>query len=128
MQQDLTSWEGASNTAPRMESGGAPVIALTAPAGISFASSKAIISYAASNIDTVAQQHLQWVAGQRCSVNAGKGISLFAHADGLRAIAHHGKLLLQSQHDDTDINAGKSALLERDAMHLAGIEMFNNKD
>ena len=24
--------------------------------------------------------------------------------------------------------AGKSALLERDAMHLAGIEVFNNKD
>ncbi len=86
-------------------------IAVTAPAGISFASSKAIISYAASNIDTVAQQHLQWVAGQRCSVNAGKGISLFAHADGLRAIAHHGKLLLQSQHDDTDINAGNNLKL-----------------
>lgn len=111
LQQDLKSWEGASNTAPRMEPGGAPVIALTAPAGISFASSKAIISYAASNIDTVAQQHLQWVAGQRCSVNAGKGISLFAHADGLRAIAHHGKLLLQSQHDDTNINAGKNLKL-----------------
>lgn len=111
LQQDLKSWEGASNTEPRMEPGGAPVIAVTAPAGISFASSKAIISYAASNIDTVAQQHLQWVAGQRCSVNAGKGISLFAHADGLRAIAHHGKLLLQSQHDDTDINAGKNLKL-----------------
>ena len=51
------------------------------------------------------------MAGQRCSVNAGKGISLFAHADGLRAIAHHGKLLLQSQHDDTDINAGKNLKL-----------------
>ena len=111
LQQDLKSWEGASNTAPRAEPGGAPLIAVTAPAGISFASSKAIISYAAGNIDSVAQQHLQWVAGQRCSVNAGKGISLFAHADGLRAIAHHGKLLLQSQHDDTDINAGKNLKL-----------------
>ena len=29
----------------------------------------------------------------------------------LRAIAHHGKLLLQSQHDDTDINAGKNLKL-----------------
>ncbi|MGK5025470.1 type VI secretion system Vgr family protein [Janthinobacterium sp. RB2R34] len=111
LQQDLKSWEGASNTEPRTPPGGAPLIAVSAPAGISFASSKAIISYAASNIDTVAQQHLQWVAGQRCSVNAGKGISLFAHADGLRAIAHHGKLLLQSQHDDTDINAGKNLKL-----------------
>ncbi|OBV39398.1 type VI secretion system Vgr family protein [Janthinobacterium psychrotolerans] len=111
LQQSLKSWEGASNTEPRAEPGGEPVIAITAPAGISFASSKAIISYAASNIDTVAQQHLQWVAGLGCSVNAGKGISLFAHADGLRAIAHHGKLLLQSQHDDTDINAGKNLKL-----------------
>ncbi|MBB5606789.1 MULTISPECIES: type VI secretion system Vgr family protein [unclassified Janthinobacterium] len=111
LQQSLKSWEGGSNTEPRAEPGGAPVIAVTAPAGISFASSKAIISYAAGSIDTVAQQHWQAVAGQRYSVNAGKGISLFAHADGIRAIAHHGKFLLQSQHDDMDLNAGKSLKL-----------------
>ena len=121
LQKSLKSWEGASNTEPRAEPGGAAAIAVTAPAGISFASSKAIVSYAASNIDTVAQQHLQAVAGQRYSVNAGKGISLFSHADGIRAIAHHGKFLLQSQHDDTEINAGKSLKLTASEGKLTGM-------
>ena len=111
-QDDLKSsfeqWENGSNTAPKGENGGAPVIGITAPAGIGFATSQAIVSYAASNIDTVAQQHLQLTAGQRFNLNAGKGISLFSHHDGITAIAHNGKLLLQSQHDDTEINAAKN--------------------
>jgi type VI secretion system secreted protein VgrG len=47
----------------------------------------------------VAQQHLQLSAAQRCNVNGGKGISLFAHQDGIVQVAHFGKFLLQSQHD-----------------------------
>ena len=121
LQHSLKGWEGGSNTEPRAEPGGAAAIAVTAPAGISFASSKAIISYAVSNIDTVAQQHLQAVAGQRYSVNAGKGISLFSHADGIRAIAHHGKFLLQSQHDDMDLNAAKNLKLTASEGKLTGM-------
>ncbi|UVW28777.1 type VI secretion system Vgr family protein [Massilia sp. H6] len=101
-------WEGGSNTAPTAAEPGEPVIGITSPAGIGFASSKAIVSYSARNIDTVAQQHLQMTAGQRLSMNAGKGISLFAQNGGLTGIAHFGKLLLQSQHDDTDINSAKN--------------------
>ena len=104
----FTHWENGSNTAPGAAGGGAPVIGITAPGGISFATSQAIVSYAATSIDTVAQQHLQMTAGQRFNLNAGKGISLFAHHDGISAIAHNGKLLLQSQHDDTEINAAKN--------------------
>ena len=69
------------------------------------------MSYSASNVDTVAQQHLQLTAGQRFAVNAGKGISLFAQHGGLHAIAHHGKLLLQSQHDDTAIDSAQNMSL-----------------
>lgn len=98
-------WEAGSNTDPTTQPPAEPVIAITAPAGMGFASSKAVVTYAGSNIDTVAQQHLQMTAGQRFTLNAGKGISLFSHHDGLSAIAHHGKLLLQSQHDDTIVNA-----------------------
>lgn len=104
-------WEDGSNTVPKASEPREPVIALTSPAGIGFASTKAIVSYSASNIDTVAQQHLQLTAGQRFAVNAGKGISLFAHAGGLNAIAHNGRLLLQSQHDDTAINSAKDMQL-----------------
>jgi type VI secretion system secreted protein VgrG len=101
------NWEDGSNTAPETAEPREPVIAMTSPAGIGFASSKAIVSYSASNVDTTAQQHLQLTAGQRFMVNAGNGISFFARGGGLSAIAHNGKLLMQSQHDDIGINSAK---------------------
>jgi type VI secretion system secreted protein VgrG len=104
-------WEDGSNTAPEATEPREPVIGITSPAGISFASSKAIVSYSARNIDTVAQQHLQLAAGQRFAVNAGKGVSFFAQHGGLNAIAHFGKLVLQSQHDDTAIDSARNMQL-----------------
>lgn len=105
------TWEDGSNTVPDAAERGEPVIGITSPAGIGFASTKTIVSYSARNIDTVAQQHLQLTAGQRFNLNAGKGISLFAQNGGFTGIAHTGKLLLQSQHDDTDINSAKNLTL-----------------
>jgi type VI secretion system secreted protein VgrG len=81
---------------------------VTSPAGIGFASSKAIVSYSASNVETAAQHNLQLTAGQRFAVNAGDGVSLFARSGGLSAIAHTGKLLLQSQQDDLAVNSAKN--------------------
>jgi type VI secretion system secreted protein VgrG len=104
-------WEEGSNTAPEAAEPREPVIGITSPAGIGFASSKAIVSYSARNIDTVAQQHLQLAAGQRFAVNAGKGVSFFAQHGGLNAIAHFGKLVLQSQHDDTAIDSARNMQL-----------------
>ena len=107
----FTGWEDGSNTKPEAAQPGEPVIAVTSPAGIGFASSKAVVSYAGTNVDTAAQQHMQLTAGQRFSVNAGKGLSLFAHHGGLHAIAHNGKLLMQSQHDDTAIESAQNMQL-----------------
>lgn len=91
--------------------GAAPSIAVGAPAGISYATPAAIVSYGGANVDTVAGRCLQLAAGSAVNVQAGKGISLFAQDGGLRAIAHHGKLLLQSQHGDMDINASGALTL-----------------
>lgn len=107
----FTGWEDGSNTKPEAASPGEPVIAVTSPAGIGFASSKAVVTYAGTNVDTASQQHMQLTAGQRFSVNAGKGLSLFAHHGGLHAIAHNGKLLMQSQHDDTAIESAQNMQL-----------------
>jgi len=106
-QAAIKQWDAGSNTAPAGAGGGAAAIGVTTPAGISFATSKTIVSYAAVNIDTVAQQHLQMTAGQRFNVNAGKGVSLFAQQAGLTAIANYGKVLIQSQHDSTQIDSAK---------------------
>jgi type VI secretion system secreted protein VgrG len=91
-------------------SGGAP-IAVSAPAGISYATPAAIVSYGGANVDTVAGRSLQLAAGSAVNVQAGRGISLFAQDGGLRAIAHHGKLLLQSQHGEMDVNASGALTL-----------------
>jgi len=89
------------------EQGGEPTLSVTAPSGIAFSTPKTIVSYAGVNIDSVAQQHLQLTSGARLNLNAGKGISLFSHSDGITQIAHKGKFLMQSQHDDMGIDAAK---------------------
>ncbi|MEJ7804770.1 MAG: type VI secretion system Vgr family protein [Telluria sp.] len=107
IKQDVQAAAAGSNTEPNGQ-GGKPSISLTAPAGLAFTTPKTIVSYAGANIDTVAQQHLQLTAGQRFNLNAGKGISMFAHHDGIKVIAHNGDLLMQSQHGDININADKN--------------------
>lgn len=94
---------GQSGNAP-------PVIALGAPEGISFASPKTIVSYAGLNVDAAAAQNIQCTAGKAFTVNAGDGVSLFAKQNGVRQIAHYGKFLIQSQHDEIAINAAKDLI------------------
>ena len=103
---DVGAAPTGSNTAPGGE-GGKPTLSVTAPAGIAFTTPKTLVTYAGVNVDTVAMQHMQLTSGQRLNVNAGKGISLFSHMDGISQIAHIGKFLMQSQHDDMQIDSAK---------------------
>lgn len=107
LKKDVQAAAAGGNTEPGGE-GGKPSISLTAPAGLAVTTPKAIVSYAGANIDTVAQQHMQLTAGQRFNLNAGKGISMFAHHDGIKVIAYKDDLLMQSQHGDIKVNADKS--------------------
>ncbi|WP_426075512.1 type VI secretion system Vgr family protein [Janthinobacterium sp. PSPC3-1] len=88
-----------------------PVISITAPEGVAVSTPKTIAGHAGENIDLVALRQLQLSAAQHCNLNAGKGISLFAHQDGIVQVAHHGKFLLQSQHDLLQADAAKEIRL-----------------
>lgn len=88
-----------------------PTVSVTAPDGMAFSTPKTIVSYAGVNLDSVARQQMHLTSGQRLTVNAGKGISLFSHTDGIRQIAHKGKFSIQSQHDDLQIDAAKDMKL-----------------
>ena len=103
--------DAASGSQAKPQDQTPPTISITAPAGIATTTPQTLLSYAGVNLDSVAMQHLQFTAGQRCNVNAGKGISMFSHDLGITAIAHHGKWLLQSQHDDTQVDSGKDIKL-----------------
>ncbi len=111
LQAAIKGWEGSSSDEKGGASDETAVVAITSPQGISFGTGKAIVTYAGWNIDTVAQQHVQLTSGKTCNVNAGEGFSLFAHRNGIRHIAHYGKFVMQSQHDDIVINAAKNLTL-----------------
>jgi type VI secretion system secreted protein VgrG len=107
MAADPAPQEGLKANLDAADKEGHPTLSLTAPAGIAFSTPKTIVTYAGVNLDTIAQQHLQLTCGQRCNLHAGKGISLFSHMDGITQVAHKGKFLMQSQHDDMQLDAAK---------------------
>ena len=47
--------------------------------------------YAGENIDQIAQQHMQITSGERINLHAGHGVAMFAHGNGVSAIANQGK-------------------------------------
>ncbi len=96
-------------------------IAMTAPEGISLATPKAVVTHAGGNIDHVAQQHLQFTSGQRLNMHAGRGVSMFAHQDGVSAIANQGLLKLQSQADNTQIDSAKNINLTAAGGKISGM-------
>ena len=95
-------------------------MAFGAQAGSLNVTPKTHVMYAGENIDQIAQQHMQITSGERINLHAGHGVAMFAHGDGISAIANHGKVALQSQHDDTQIESGKNIQLTAADGKLAG--------
>ena len=85
----------------------APLIAHYAEGGFASVTPGSSVNYSGRQQNFVAQQHIQMVAGQRLNVNAGKGISLFSHRDGMKHIARAGKLDIQAQQDSIGIAADR---------------------
>jgi type VI secretion system secreted protein VgrG len=98
LKSDLDAGNGAEAPA---------TLSVTAPAGLALSTPAAIVSYAGKNIDSVAQQHMQLTSGARLHLHSGKALSLFAQSDGITQVAHKGKFLMQSQHDDMQFDAAK---------------------
>lgn len=103
----VEQWDSSGNGADR-SGGPAAAVVITGPSGLSFATPKAFVNYAGMHIDSVAHRNIQLTAGADLVANAGQGISLFAQRNGIRQVAHYGKFVLQSQHDDIAINAAKN--------------------
>lgn len=81
----------------------APLIAQYAAGGFVTGTPGSSVSYSGRQQTFAAQQHIQAVAGQRVHIQGGKGISLFAHRDGMKHIARAGKLDIQAQQDSIGI-------------------------
>lgn len=102
--------KNAGNSSVQSESEGAgaePLIAQYAAGGFVSATPNSSISYSGRQQNIVAQEHIQAVAGQRMNIQAGKGMSLFAHEGGMKYIARAGRLDIQAQQDDIGIAADR---------------------
>lgn len=96
-------------------------MAFGAQAGSVNVTPKTHVTYAGGNIDQVAQQHVQVTSGQRINLQAGHGVAMFAQADDVSAVANQGKVLLQSQANDTQIDSAKNIQMTAAGGKLAGM-------
>ncbi len=108
LEEDLRNAEHGTNTGGEgAVQRGAPLIAKYAEGGFVNATPNSCVSYSGGQQNIVAQQHIQAVAGQCVNIQAGKGLSLFAHRDGMKHIARAGKLDIQAQQDSIGIAADR---------------------
>ena len=99
---------GSDSPAGSGTGGSQALMAFGAQAGSLNVTPKTHVTYAGENIDQVAQNHLQLTSGQRINMHGGRGVAMFAHSDGVSAVANQGKVTLQSQNDDTEIDSAKN--------------------
>ncbi len=109
---------GANDQTGGTGEGSAPVMALSAPAGIAAGTPHAIALAAGTHLDAAAHANLQLTAGERVVVNAGNGLGTFAQRGDMRHIAHTGQVLLQAQHNNIYIDADRSVEVRANNNHV----------
>jgi type VI secretion system secreted protein VgrG len=88
-------------------SGGAPMIAVSGPAGIVIASEENLALGAEKNADLITAADTNLSAGGRTSVRAAQGISHFTNDGGLKQIAARGDIRAEAQDGNLELLAKK---------------------
>jgi len=86
---------------------GAPIVALSGPAGVICASSKNIALGAATTVDVVSGAATVLSSGDTTSLRSVHGMSLFANDGGIKITAASGQVAIQAQEDQLQILAKK---------------------
>lgn len=107
----LQGWDGGTNVDPDGTGGKAPVVAVSAPAGVVIGSQDNVLLGAQSQIDLISIGGVNFSAGKTFLVRAAETISLFAHRLGMRLIAASGKMELQTHQDDIELTSAKRIVL-----------------
>ena len=83
----------------------------TAPAGIATATQQSQLHTAGENIHLVSGNHTDISAGQSLTAHAAESLNLFAQSSGIKVQANQGKVEVQAQNDELQLNALKDATL-----------------
>jgi type VI secretion system secreted protein VgrG len=113
--QHVTQWENGTNVEAEVEgeakTGGQPIVAVDAPAGMLLASGANIALGAQSHVDIVSVGNTQLSAGRKLLLRATESISLFAHKLGMKLVAASGKLELQTHQDNIELTSARRIVL-----------------
>jgi type VI secretion system secreted protein VgrG len=93
-------------------------LALHSPAGIVAATPKQLSLNSGEHTDILAQKNLQTASGLQTHIQATTGLRQFTHSGGIHLIANEGKVLIQSQHADTEINAEQAFRVTASQKHI----------
>jgi len=107
----LKAWDEGTNVNPGGEEGKAPVVAVSAPAGVAIGSQDNVLVGAQSQIDLISAGDTTVSAGKTLLVRAAETVSLFAHRLGMKLIAASGKMELQTHKDDIELTSAKRIVL-----------------
>ena len=91
--------------------GGAPMVAIEGPAGVTVASQDALVLGAQSHIDTVSAGNTQISVGRRLLMRAGEWMSAFA-TKGMKLITAEGNVQIEAHKDDILVKAAKRIVVE----------------
>ncbi|EGY61354.1 type VI secretion system Vgr family protein [Neisseria sp. GT4A_CT1] len=83
----------------------------TAPAGIATATQQSQLHTANENIHLISGNHTDITAGQSLTAHAAESLNLFAQSSGIKVQANQGKVEVQAQNDELQLNALKDAVL-----------------
>jgi type VI secretion system secreted protein VgrG len=101
----LRQWSNPGNA------GGAPILAAAAPAGIVIASEANLALGAVSKIDLISAGNTDIATGGALALRAARGVSVFAHQDGMKFVAATGDLRGEAQHGDIKLSASNEITL-----------------
>ncbi len=93
----LKQWDGGSNVAPQA-AGGAPMVAVAAPAGIVVASQQDLALASEKQVAMASGGDVAVSAGHNIFVRAARGLSAFAQALGIKLVAGRGDVSVEAQH------------------------------
>jgi len=120
--EKLRRWDIGSNAAPGAGEGGAegaPIVAVSAPAGLVLASQDQAVLTAERAVDIASAGHVAASAGQNLLLRAARGISAFAHACGIKLIAGRGNINLEAHGGDVEVKSSRRiTLISAQAIHI----------
>jgi len=123
--EKLKRWEDGTNTAPGAApaadgtTGAAPIVAVTAPAGMVLASQDNVALGSEKKVDVVSGADAGITAGRNMFVRAGRGIRAFAHALGIKLVAARGNVTLEAHEGGIDIMSSKRiSLVSSEAIYI----------